>query len=462
MPRLIAALLAGLLIWLVAPPILACSNVFVTARDELFPHQIFAAVARSMDFEEITGNSFGYGLKGVQNVSNINMYPPVNPARWANVHAFAGQTAVYTSIMTDGVNNAGLYVGLLELPGVTKFPDYNPEDPRPELGVMNALIYALGTSASVADALDNLKENQLVINAGSILDVVFAGFPFHLSLRDKYGDSAVIEWVDGSTHYYYHQAFTDKVVLTIDRYPDFEISEFTNSQAAILTNAPPYDWHLTEAAKSPWMDMITGNTDQTWQADGKDLYMNGSRLVGLPGDFTSPSRFIRGSVLSRLMPAVKSQNQAMQAAFSILQSLQAPAGSSPDPTIWVSWVDLARGIYHFRPALYPVTISLGDDDDGVHESLQLIETPAQKEAPWQSVHVKSLKRVPPGGVTVRSRLGRQVPEVFKGIVETLIEQSTPGPSIVDVHFERNLKLRKGDDGPELGSRQPSAPSDCCQ
>lgn len=452
MPKVITTLISGILMWLVAQSALACSNVFITARDEVLTHQIFAAVARSMDFEEITGNSFGYGLKGVKNVSNVNMHTPVNPAQWTNAYAFAGQTAVYTSIMTDGVNSAGLYLGLLELPGVTEFPDYNPRDPRPELGVMNALIYALGTSASVVEALDKLQQNQLVISAGSISDVVFAGFPFHLSLRDKQGDSAVVEWIKGSTHYYYHQAFSDKVVLTIDRYPGLETQVFENTQGAILTNAPPYDWHLTEAAKSPWVDMMTGNTDQTWAWDDKQLYMNGSRLIGLPGDFTSPSRFIRGSVLSRLMPAVKSQNQAMRAAYSILQSLQGPAGSTPDPTIWVSWVDLVRGVYHFKPVLYPLTVPVGKDEDGVDESMQLIETPPAKEALWQSVNVKTLKRVPPGGVAVSSRLGKQVPEDFKPIVQDLINQPTPGPSIVNVHFERELRLPKGSDSADPGGR----------
>ena len=446
------SLLVGLLMGLAAPSALACSNVFITAKDEVFPYRIHAAVARSMDFEEITGNSFGYGLKGVQNVSNINMYPPINPARWTNTYAFAGQTAVYTSIMTDGVNSAGLYVGLLELPGVTQFPEYNPGDPRPELGVMNVLTYALGTSASVIEALDNLRENQLVISAGSIFDLVFAGFPFHLSLRDKQGDSAVIEWVNGKTHYYYHQAFTDRVVLTIDDYPDIETREYANTQGAILTNAPPYEWHLTESAKSPWLDMMTGNTDQSWSwsDDSPPIYMNGSRLIGLPGDYTSPSRFIRGSVLARLMPAVTSQNQAMRAAYSVLQSLQAPAGSSPDPTIWVSWVDLVRGIYHFKPVLYPLTIPLGSNDEGEEESLQLIETPLDKETPWKSVDVKNLKRVPPGGVAVRSRLGKQVPDPWKGIVKQLIDQSTPGPSIVHVKFAPHLGT-KGDKDYQLGS-----------
>lgn len=422
--------LAGVVLSLVIEPALPCSNVFVTARSEDGPERIYAAVARTMDFEQITGNAFGYGLKGVDNVSNINMYPPVNPAKWTNKYSFAGQTSLRTSIMTDGVNSEGLYVGLLEFPSYTEYPAYNPSDPRPELGVLNVLIYVLGTSASVTEALENLQQHQLVINAGSIFDIVFAGFPFHLSLRDKHGNSAVIEWIGGKTHYYFHEAFTNVVTETVDSFDHLGTMDYVGTNAAILTNAPPYGWHLSEAAKSPWADMVTGNTAQTWDVDGKSVYMNGSRMLGLPGDFTSPNRFLRGSVLTRVVPQVKSQDQAMRAALSIIQSLQQPPGSSPDPTIWMSWVDLQRSIYHFKPLLYPLTVKVADD-----EFSQLIETPLMKETPWKSVQVKSLKRVPPGGVAVKSRLGRQVPAFWKTEVLRMINEPTPGESTVEVRFE---------------------------
>lgn len=423
-------LLAAVVLSLVIEPALPCSNVFVAARSEDLPERVFAAVARTMDFEQITGNAFGYGLKGIANVSNINMYPPVNPAKWTNKYSFAGQTSLRTSIMTDGVNSEGLYVGLLELPGYAEYPAYNPSDPRPELGVMNVLIYSLGTSANVIEALDNLQQHQLVINAGSILDVVFAGFPFHLSLRDKHGNSAVIEWVGGETHYYFHEAFTNLVIETVDSLDDPRTTEYVGANAAILTNAPPYGWHLSEAAKSPWADMVTGNTAQTWNVDGKSVYMNGSRMLGLPGDFTSPSRFIRGSVLTRVVPQAKSQDQAMRAAYSIIQSLQQPPGSSPDPTIWMSWVDLRRSVYHFKPLLYPLTVKVAND-----EFAQFIDTPLLKETPWKSVQVKRLNRVPPGGVAVKSRLGKQASAFWKAEVLQMINRPTPGESTVEVRFE---------------------------
>ena len=44
--------------------------------------------------------------------------------------------------------------------------------------------------------------------------------------------------------------------------------------------------------------------------------MNGSRLIGLPEDFISTSRFICVSVLPRQMTAFTSQNQAMRAAYA--------------------------------------------------------------------------------------------------------------------------------------------------
>lgn len=200
-------------------------------------------------------------------------------------------------------------------------------------------------SASVTEALENLQQHQLVINA-VYFDIVFAGFPFHLSLRDKHG-SVVIEWIGGKTHYYFHEAFTNVVTETVDSFDHLGTMDYVGTNAA-MRNAPPYGWHLSEAAKSPWADMVTGNTAQTLDVDGKSVYMNGSRMLGLPGDFTSPNRLC-GSV-NRVVPQVKSQDQAMRAASSIIQSLQQPPGSSPSDDL-DELAGLQRSIYHFKPWL---------------------------------------------------------------------------------------------------------------
>lgn len=105
-------------------------DVFVTARSEDGPERIYVAVARTMDFEQITGNAFGYGLKGVDNVSNINMYPPKSiPPNGQTSTALPARHRCAPLMMTDGVNSEGLYVGLLEFPSYTEYPAYNPSDP---------------------------------------------------------------------------------------------------------------------------------------------------------------------------------------------------------------------------------------------------------------------------------------------------------------------------------------------
>ena len=424
---------------------MACSNVFIYGGDPSKGNRYFASVARNMDFGLITGNSFGYGAVGIDNISNINMPQEAvrRPTRWKNRFTFFGQTAIRTSYMTDGVNTAGLYAGMLEFPNFTIYPKPDGNDQRNELGVLDVINYVLGTSSNVSEAIDNLKNQQIVINAATVDNLLYVGFAFHVVLRDKFGNSAVIEWLNdgnqndpaqdrhGVTHYYFHQAYTDQVVETVDekqanpaslkQYPRI----YPNSNGAILTNAPPYGDQLKSAADPHWLKMKTGNTDQTM--DG-GYFMNGSGIYGIPGDYTSPSRFIKGSVLTRLMPSVKSQNQAMLASLSILQTLVAPAGSAPDPTIWQSWVDLTTSTYKFRPLLYPVTENLTE------ARRQYIATPMVKPVEWESVSVARIDRPKPNWVKVKSEMGKMVPPFWVPLVYKSIDEPTPSNFEMVVDF----------------------------
>lgn len=436
--------LSTTLAWNYSP---ACSNVFIYGGKQGTGSPYFASVARNMDFGLITGNTFGYGAVGVENVSNINMHQLglKRPTRWKNQYAFFGQTAIGTSYMTDGVNTAGLYAGMLEFPNYTAYPTHRETDRRSELGVLDVINYVLGTSASVPEAINNLRNQQIVINAATIDNLVFVGFAFHVVLRDKSGNSAVIEWLDetsdrslleprrGVTHYYVHEAYTDEVIETIDtkqlHQPDLSAQYpkvYPNSNGAIVTNAPPYGVQLESAAEPQWLKMKTGNTDKT--IDNSKFFLNGSGIYGIPGDYTSPSRFIKGSVLTRLMPSVKSQNQAMLASLSILQTLVAPAGSAPDPTIWQSWVDLTTSTYKFRPLLYPVTEGLTEP------KRQFIATPLIKPVDWESISVASIGTPKPAWVKVKSELGKTVPLLEVPLIYKMINEPTPGNFEMVVDF----------------------------
>lgn len=352
-------------LWLAAgPEAAACSNVFVAGTNETTGGVEYAAVARSMDVEDFLGEVFGYGLVDWKNESNINIPQsgPPNPMRWRNAYGFIGQTVLGTFILTDGVNTEGLYGGLLELPGFTQYPEFNPQDDRPELGVLDVITYALGTARDVLDLVDpdsrtgKLLDVQLVLNAAEVKVVVlkvFRGFPSHMVFRDKNGNSAVIEWIKGKTHFYVHRAGTSEVVEIVDGEPNYW-KVYQGTEGAVLTNAPPFGWHLKHVEPLRKNHRyFTGNTGRKWHG----AYMNGSGLFGLEGDYTPVSRFVRASILARLYPEAKTQNQAMYAAYSVLQSVIVPPGSNPSPTAWVSWVDLPNSIYNFKPLIRPLAIN---------------------------------------------------------------------------------------------------------
>ena len=321
----------------------ACSNVFLSGPGN-------AAVARTMDLEMNTGDSMGFGGKGWHNTSNINAVQaePVNALQWKNKYAFLGQTGFKTYVILDGINTAGLYASFLDLPNITLYPVYNAKDPRPELGLTDLVDYVLATSSTVPDALTQLHKAQIVENAFSVSyqgKHYFAGNAVHLVMRDREGNSAIIEWTankqhQSEMHIYEHKASTQVVVETVNG----KVKVYKDSTAAVVTNSPNYGWQLNNAARYNYV--YTGNSNQQWD----DLYMNGSGLTGLPGDWTPPSRFARAAQLARLTPTPQTEPQALSLVYGILSSaMRVPIGSNSAASIWVSVSDLKNNIYYFKP-----------------------------------------------------------------------------------------------------------------
>ena len=151
--------------------------------------------------------------------------------------------------------------------------------------------------------------------------------PVHLVLHDRSGASAVIEWVDGERRVH-------------------------DNPIGVCTNSPPFDWHTTNlrnyvnlsATNVPELDL----GDQRISALGE-----GSGLLGLPGDWTGPSRFVRATALAKATLPVDSTDEAMVTALHIINSFDIPKGVVRDPhggdfTAWTSICDLAGARYAVR------------------------------------------------------------------------------------------------------------------
>jgi choloylglycine hydrolase len=83
---------------------------------------------------------------------------------------------------------------------------------------------------------------------------------------------------------------------------------------------------------------------------------NGSGMLGLPGDFTSPSRFVRAALFSQSLVHIQNEFDALDAAFHLLHLFDIPigvVGERTDETIsyeltqWTSVTDLHNKRFFF-------------------------------------------------------------------------------------------------------------------
>jgi choloylglycine hydrolase len=87
----------------------------------------------------------------------------------------------------------------------------------------------------------------------------------------------------------------DKSGKSIAIEPRGGVLKVTDAPLGVMTNAPTYDWHMTNLDN--YINLNTKDIGSeklgavTLSATG-----SGSGMLGLPGDFTPPSRFIRAAI----------------------------------------------------------------------------------------------------------------------------------------------------------------------
>jgi choloylglycine hydrolase len=244
-------------------------------------------------------------------------------------------------VATDGLNEAGLSVHLLLLPGFAKYEEVRPQNSAHALahvGVANWILSNFATVEEVKAAIQNVT--------------VFAyeppgiGFlPLHYAVHDaKRG--LVIEYVNGQRHVY-------------------------DNPVGVLTNSPPFDWQMTNLRN--YINLTNLNVDSlklgsyTLEPIGQ-----GTGLLGIPGDYTPPHRFVRATALAYAAVPPATAAEGANLAFHILNDVDIPLGAvagratarppgmpsaSPparaggldfDLTQWVTVSDLTNKIYYFH------------------------------------------------------------------------------------------------------------------
>ena len=236
-------------------------------------------------------------------------------------------------VLFDGVNEKGLASGLFYFPTTAKYMPYAAAEARARragaLGIQ--VSWMLENFASVDEVRANI--GKVVVPA-----VVYDGWGFapevHFIVQDATGKSITIEYLDG------------------------KLNVFDNP-LGVLTNSPAFDWHMANLRNYVNFSMTNVAPVKvgpvTLQPFGQ-----GSGMLGMPGDFTPPSRFVRAVAFSQSVFKPKTGEDAIVEAFHVLNQFDIPKGAArehekdehgnvlADYTIWTSAIDLKARRFYFR------------------------------------------------------------------------------------------------------------------
>ena len=247
-------------------------------------------------------------------------------------YAFIGANALGLPAILDGLNDQGLSVGLFYFPGYAKYTDVTDENKSRALAPQEFGVWALANFATVDEVREAVKNIVLVPTPapglGSPQGAVAGA---HFFLQDKSGKSLVVEPVDGTLKVH-------------------------DAPLGVMTNAPTYAWHMTNLTN--YLNLSVKDIDSIKVGGGTiPAFGSGSGLLGLPGDFTPPSRFVRAVVYSQSSAPNQTAEDAVLGAFHILNQFDIPKGSvvsaavgepADEITEWTSVADLKNLRWYFR------------------------------------------------------------------------------------------------------------------
>ncbi|MEP9399141.1 choloylglycine hydrolase family protein [Mesorhizobium sp. KR2-14] len=286
-----AVLLAAVAAAAIIPPAAACTGIMLKTKDGSIVH------GRTVEFGTTIESSIAVVPRGY---AFVGQTPSGDGLKYSAKHAAVGAIAFKDLKLLDGLNDAGLAVGAFYFPTFAGYTAVTPANQEKALSPADFTNWLLTQFGSVDEAREAV-ESEAVIIAPTVLQ----GWgpeppPFHYVVYDRTGASIVIEPIAGR--------------LVVHDNP-----------LGVMTNSPAFDWHMTNLRN--YIALNPRNVPPI-TIDGKVFQQlgQGSGMLGLPGDFTPPSRFVRAAVFSAT--AIPSDNaaQGIEQVFHILNNFDIPVG----------------------------------------------------------------------------------------------------------------------------------------
>ncbi len=239
-------------------------------------------------------------------------------------YAIIGMATVINNfpLYFDATNEKGLSMAGLNFPDNA---DYKPfHEKLNNVTPFEFIPYILGKCKNIYEALEEVNKINLVnMNFSENLPLS----PLHFIISDRTKSLTVESVKDGLKIY--------------------------ENPVGVLTNNPTFDYHLMNL--NNYMTLNEGKCENKFSDELKfNNYSLGLGALGLPGDFSSASRFVKATFVKYKSQSEGSEKESINQFFHILDSVAMPKGcvlvrdGEYEYTRYSSCCNVDKGIYYYK------------------------------------------------------------------------------------------------------------------
>lgn len=239
-------------------------------------------------------------------------------------YAMIGTAAVMDGypLYADAVNEKGLCAAGLNFP-YNAYYQAREGEKKNEISPFELIPWVLGNCATVSDARALLEKTAIVSEPFS---ETVSLTPLHWHIADKSGSLVAEPRADGLKLY--------------------------DNPVGVLTNNPPFPFQLDMLARYEELN----NESAMAPLCEPSFFSLGSGAIGLPGDYSSSSRFARAVFLKKYLAKDGETQERIARMFSLLGAVAPPKGcvlnaeGKPHYTTYSCCIHAEKGIYYEKRA----------------------------------------------------------------------------------------------------------------
>ena len=286
----------------------ACTGIMLRTADESFVH------GRTCEFGIPIDYTAWVVPRGYEFVGKT---PGGTGLKHTSKYAAVGMVSFNDGAISDGMNEKGLSVGAFYFPTYAKYADITNENRSKALSPIDFPNWILVQFATVEEARAAIERGDVLI-APTVLEGWGATPPpLHYIVYDASGKCIVIEPLEGKL-------------------------KILDNPLGVITNSPNFEWHITNLR-----NYIALNPLNVPPVEIKGMkfqqFGQGSGGLGLPGDFTPPSRFVRATFFSVTAIPSPTADLGIQQIFHILNNFDIPVGVAREKEGGVIEADTTQG-----------------------------------------------------------------------------------------------------------------------